>query len=137
MTKQRNFNKPTHISEPTSCRAIYKKTLIKAKSITAIAWLEETYHTFLEFQKMLSFQIVHLMNQTMTFNTLNLATMIITIKIAGVILYVTDNAFANMVLHLNTKHFDKHYDIHISSLWYTHFIVSATKRRRNIKIPLR
>ena len=106
MIKQRKFNKLTPIFEPTPCIAIYKKTLIKAKPITAIAWLQETYHIFLEFQKMLSFQIVHLINQKMTLNTLNPATMIITIKIEGAILYITDNAFANMVLHLNYKHFD-------------------------------
>lgn len=106
MIKQRKFNKPTPIFEATPYITIYKKTLIKAKPITAIAWLQETYHIFFEFQKMLSFQIVQLINQKMTLNTLNPATMIITIKIEGAILYITDNAFANMVLHLNYKHFD-------------------------------
>ena len=55
---------------------------------------------------MLSFQVIHDMNQTMTLNVVDKTTLIITITITGVILYVTDNPFADMVIHLNTKDFD-------------------------------
>ena len=46
------------------------------------------------------------MNQTMTLKIPDTVTMIITITTTGAILYVTDNPPADMVLHLNTKHFD-------------------------------
>ena len=43
------------------------------------------------------------MNQTMTLNIVDTTTMLITIKIPGVIPYVTDNPLADMVQHLNTN----------------------------------
>ena len=55
---------------------------------------------------MLSFQIIHLMNQAMTLNIVDTTTMLIIIKIPGDIPYVTDNTdnpLANMALHLNAN----------------------------------
>ena len=50
----------------------------------------------MEFQKILYFQEVHLMNQAMILNVLDKTTMIITIT--GSLLYVTDNPLANIAL---------------------------------------
>ena len=41
---------------------------------------------------MLSFQIVHVINQMMALNTVETTTMIITITITGAIFYVKDNS---------------------------------------------
>ena len=91
---------------------IYAKgTLYKLKQKTAIALLQETYRISVEFKKTLSFQIVHLMNQTMTLDVVDTKTMIITITIAGSILY--KQSLVDMVLQLNNT------NISISNAIYT------------------
>ena len=66
-----------------------------------------------EFKKILSFQIVHLMNLTMTLNIIDMTTLIITMT--GPILYVKDNPLVDMVLQLNNRH--------LIAIQYTHFII--------------
>ena len=106
MVTQRKLIKVTPILQPTTCIVIYtEETLIKNKPRTAIE-LQETYHTFAEFQKVLLFLVVLLMNQMMTLNIVDTTERIITITIPDTNFYVTYNPFADMVLHLNTKNFD-------------------------------
>ena len=52
----------------------------------------------MEFQKILFYQEVHLMNQAMILNVLDKTTMIITMTITGSLLYVADNPLANIAL---------------------------------------
>ena len=52
----------------------------------------------MEFQNILFFQEVHLMNQAMILNVLDKTTMIITMTITGSLLYVADNPLANIAL---------------------------------------
>ena len=78
------MNKLTLIFHPTLCIVIYTKgALLKVKMRAAIVYLQETYHTFVELQMILSFQILHQMNQTMILNIADTAAMIITAKIPG------------------------------------------------------
>ena len=71
-----------------------------------------------------SSRIIHLMNQTMTFNIVDTTTMLITIKIPVVIPYITDILLADMALHLNTNILISHaiYIFNYSRTGYFQFI---------------
>ena len=71
---------------------IHIKGTLKAKK------LQEAYHTFLEFCRMLFLQAVHLKNLTMTLNILDTTTMILTITKTDAINYVIHNPLADVAL---------------------------------------